>query len=623
MPSGTSFFNFTLYRKNLTRFWPLWGAYSLVLFFAVSLPLVSSSLSRDAGSSFLTILENSTVSSLNRTWLAVAFAFALFSAMAVFGFLYSSRTACGMFALPMRREALFITSCASGLSFMLLPNLGAGLVSVVMQLCFAPREEWMQCLRVTGVWLLALSAFCFIFFAFAVFCGMFTGHILGLPAFYLIFNFLAAWLHMQAQSVCSMFLYGFSAFSDTIQKISELLTPTVALARAVQWTADLQGVSHLRSPGTIAGFCAAAAVFLLFSLLLFRRRHVERAGDAVVISLMKPLFRCGAAVLTGLLFGCLTSVILGLDENAVWSSAFIVLWTAAGYVIAEMVLRRSFRVLSAWKGCAAVSCVMLLFCLSLAMDWYGFETRVPSVEDTVSITLNGAGFYSNTQSVEDKELMDLAADLHRSLVDAAPEIQEAEDPDGWVHLELAYQTKSGSTVLRSYYIPTYRSDLKNENSVTAKLDQFYNDPRVRAIDYSLEWWSQQPISSIYVEGVRNPASDFTDYEPVYVENASQSEMKTLWDAIQEDFSDGTLGKYYLFSDIDENQYDCLLCIERRMQQTALNGTIDPRFLDPVRGTWSVTLTPQAEHVLKWLTDHGVFSDTCQPAEVDLATGSVF
>ena len=30
MGSGTSYFNMTLFRKNLARFWPIWGLYALI-----------------------------------------------------------------------------------------------------------------------------------------------------------------------------------------------------------------------------------------------------------------------------------------------------------------------------------------------------------------------------------------------------------------------------------------------------------------------------------------------------------------------------------------------------------------------------------------------------------------
>ena len=45
----------------------------------------------------------------------------LVCAMAVFSYLYSSRSACMMHALPLRREALFLTQYLAGLSFLLLP----------------------------------------------------------------------------------------------------------------------------------------------------------------------------------------------------------------------------------------------------------------------------------------------------------------------------------------------------------------------------------------------------------------------------------------------------------------------------------------------------------------------
>ena len=35
MKSGTSFFNSTLFKKNLTRYWPLWALYAIVWIYAL------------------------------------------------------------------------------------------------------------------------------------------------------------------------------------------------------------------------------------------------------------------------------------------------------------------------------------------------------------------------------------------------------------------------------------------------------------------------------------------------------------------------------------------------------------------------------------------------------------
>ena len=37
MRSGTSFFNSTLYRKTMTRFWPLWALYGVIWAFLIPL----------------------------------------------------------------------------------------------------------------------------------------------------------------------------------------------------------------------------------------------------------------------------------------------------------------------------------------------------------------------------------------------------------------------------------------------------------------------------------------------------------------------------------------------------------------------------------------------------------
>ena len=41
MGSATSFFNSTLYRKTMARFWPLWALYGVVWLFAVPLNLMN------------------------------------------------------------------------------------------------------------------------------------------------------------------------------------------------------------------------------------------------------------------------------------------------------------------------------------------------------------------------------------------------------------------------------------------------------------------------------------------------------------------------------------------------------------------------------------------------------
>ena len=45
MRSGKSFFNATLYKKNLTRFWPVWSLYLVIWMFVLPFDLILSTYS--------------------------------------------------------------------------------------------------------------------------------------------------------------------------------------------------------------------------------------------------------------------------------------------------------------------------------------------------------------------------------------------------------------------------------------------------------------------------------------------------------------------------------------------------------------------------------------------------
>ena len=129
MLSKTSFceyFNRTLFRKNMMRFWPLWAAPS---FIGALIPLA-----------YLTQLlrwsDRDLLSALNLTsayYEVIAYAlpilslcYAVLVALAVWSYLFNSRSTGMMHTLPIRREGLFLTGVLSGLTMMLIPYVVTG-----------------------------------------------------------------------------------------------------------------------------------------------------------------------------------------------------------------------------------------------------------------------------------------------------------------------------------------------------------------------------------------------------------------------------------------------------------------------------------------------------------------
>ena len=120
MKSRTSFFNKTVFKKDLTRFAPAWGAYLIFMLLAV----ISISNDRFAFYRLQSVRDCITA----YAWINMIYAAVV--AQLIFGDLYNSRMCNALHALPLRRESWFGTHVASGIAFSLLPNLVMALLAL-------------------------------------------------------------------------------------------------------------------------------------------------------------------------------------------------------------------------------------------------------------------------------------------------------------------------------------------------------------------------------------------------------------------------------------------------------------------------------------------------------------
>ena len=137
MRSGTSFFDWTVFKKTVCRFWPLWAVYFVGWLFA--LPLNGLTMLRlDANSfnnfgSYLEDFAQYTVPNLVNAVLPVTVIFGAFAAMAAFDHLFTARSANLFGSRPIRREGLFLTCYLAGLSFLIVPNLVIFLLTLAVE----------------------------------------------------------------------------------------------------------------------------------------------------------------------------------------------------------------------------------------------------------------------------------------------------------------------------------------------------------------------------------------------------------------------------------------------------------------------------------------------------------
>ena len=554
MRSGTSFFNGTVFKKTVARYWPVWAVY-LVLWL-VYLPLnLLMQLQHYAGA-----VESALAGSCQGL-LVSAVIFAPLAAMAVFSHLYNSRSANFFGSLPVRREGLFLTHYLAGLAFLLVPDLIVGALTLLVGAAFGAN-----CLTVALYWLLVAFGEGFFFYSFAVFCGMFAGHILALPAFYAIFNCLAAALIMMFEYIFSRFYYGYYWFEGIAPRAVEWLTPAFRLDNDVgikiiysasspqEWAVTYQG------GGTLAVYAGAALVLTAAAFLLYRVRRLETAGDVVTVAPMKPVFKYSVSFCAGLFFGWLTALILGEYNTLAWVVASVV-WAVVGCFAAQMILDKSFRVFKKWKGPAVMGLVFCALFAVICFDLTGFETRIPAAADVESVTvidLNSSwdtGIDPAFETDDPARIEDLII-LHRAAVDQRDGWEPIGNGDaGYVELDLSYHLKSGGTLTRSYgfYLDPGRVD--EEGSPAWALERLYSDPALMAANFGFDraveslhhvnytdrdWFDSEKLDE---DGELTPEYE---YGQIYgLMTFTGADARALLDAAKADFAAGRLGQFHV------------------------------------------------------------------------------
>ncbi len=556
MRFGTSFFNGTLYKKTTLRFWPIWVINLLIWMMAI--PLHGLLNLQNAGPYFdLKAYMDSFALSVGRLGTQDAMLFALVAgvivAMAVCSHLYSARSANFMGVLPVRREGQFVSHYLSGLTMLIGPNVVVFLCTFLFQVAMGSTQ-----FGPLLFWLASLSAMELFFYSFAVCVGMFVGHILVLPVFYGIFNGLVIATYMLVVTVMRVFYFGFSDFPAWLSDAVLWLTPLLKLGDSLSFDSgwDPAGTLVYRIEGgtTLGVYAVVAVVLAVCALLLYRRRHLESAGDVVAVRVMRPVFKYCVSVCAGLFLGMLTVAMLGLGTTGMMIA--MVVWAVVGYFVAQMLLDKTVRVFRKWKGAAVVAAVLVLLFAVVNFDLTGYEKRIPRTEQVASVTVSGlhASPYDDGNrlfgaKISDPDAIARIIALHEAVVDFGPEGET--DGVTWISFEVRYTLRSGATFTRDYYVQA-------GDTLLGLAQEVIDQPSVREAAYGLDELAAQRGL-----GAELRAASLSGDPDWFGDDAQR-----LWDAVMADFEAGRIGIHAMGSDypVAEPWDDPMPQIERLDQQ---------------------------------------------------------
>lgn len=582
--SRTSLFNRCVSRDLLRRFWPLWTSYFALM--VLLLPVSSYNTYTFRSQDYAAWLGMSTVKNIIysdcHTVVNVAIVVGLLAAMAMFGYMYNSKS-CGMMnALPIKRDTMFMTAYLTGLLPLIAANVLAELFTM-LALTIAGAPDVTCVLTRLAVSVMSTIAF----YGFAVFCAMLTGNILVLPLLYVALG-CAAWICEGClRHVLSEFVYGMTVQTH----IFDWLSPAITL-RAEVGIKYIEEGAKLAGVGLAAAYCAVGIAVSALARRLYRRRNMESASDMVAIPVLKPIFKyCmtfGGALVSA--YALFSLCFYGTRGYATAGGVLLLMLLGAfvGYFAARMIISKSIDVFRrGWKGFFVSACVIVAFVACFELDIFGFERRTPDPESIAT-----AKIYYSTEFEQPENIRDVVA-LQAQIIAHKEQNEQAENTNS-IYFE--YILKNGKSIKRAYNVDYTDAAQNSKDSDIGAVQELINRREAiekrtaltipvnpTTVEYATLDWYIDDEAGYYGESLRLTPEQMTElYEECILPDIADGTIGLNWAAWGEEYYDTATNVSVNFS-LRQDDPDRPATVRR-----------DSQYL---------TVTTKAERTLAWIEEN--------------------
>lgn len=617
MQSKTSFFNKTVFRKNLTRFAPVWGVYTLCLILGILLMYSNGGTMKHFHFAH-NMLELANIMGI------VNLGYAFLVAQLLFGDLYNSRMCNMLHAFPLRREGWFVTNILSGLTFSVVPTAVMAFLSMPLLMGSIFEGAW-----TLSWWVFLASNLQFLcFFGLAAFSAMCVGNRFTMTAGYGLLNAGAYILYWLIDTVYTPMLYGVI----TPTALAENLTPIQHMTNHPFFETE-SNLSNLRDAfgdkllGATASFtltdewwrlwvlAAVGIAFAVVALLLYRKRDLECAGDAVAFPALVPVFQVLCAIFVACAAQFFLYEFMGLRDP---NYPILGVGLTVGWFIGKMLLERSTSVfrLKNWYGLGALAAVLAVTLVGTYFDVLHIEERMPAPDRIEKVQFS----CSNSSYLEEEEDIQTILQLHKlaledraessgsyvlgsngqwiPYVDTLSDVIEEEDEDQpfryAVRCSLRYELKNGNTVRREYNI-------------------WVDSPAGEIAEDILNRWEfvegyKILVGDKSVDRLELVLADFQGIGHSYYEGTLPAELKTreaaesFLEAVKADCAAGNMAQHDYF------HTGMLRVTNKRYEKGYVDISGLWVYLDGKNYSWDILVCPDSENTIRWLEDHGLMKD---------------
>lgn len=479
------------FRKDITRFWPVWVGYMICLI------IVQILQANDDLSYWYAANMGEAISVMAVVNLCYGFVVAA----TLFGDLFNARMCNGLHSLPLRREHWFSVHVKAALLFSLVPT---ALMTAFSEAIICLYSDMIAGWQVPLYWFAASNLQFLFFFGLAVFCVMCAGSRFGALAIYGILNFFSILVYLLVDQLYTPLLKGVTTMSGPF----ELLCPVwqILNKRCINFDRVETGKTFVENGfeqkeyigqlnvvpegwlyiGVVA---LLGLVLLLLARQIYKKRNLECAGDFLAVRWLEAPFQVVFTVLCAAGFHGVFMVFFGVRTDTI--NVLHAIGLIVGWFGGRMLIERSTRVFRVknFVGFGLITAVMAASLYVTWLDPLGIETWIPKVGETKSATLR-----INYRSGYTTEIPAEIADITR-LHELALEQNLTMHPDyddmyynpayndhNAVQIILQYTAPNGWLSQRNYYVEAAGESAELIRKYTSRLDILFASRGVQDVD---------------------------------------------------------------------------------------------------------------------------------------------
>ena len=591
MQFKTSCCNKTLLKKDLTRFAPLWGVYTLGLLMLLFLTWDDKSIP------FNNVFEFENLFSNMALYNGV---YALITAAMLFGDLYNTRMCYGTHALPMTRGCWFGTHILSGLLFSLIPTALMAAASIPLLNAVELEQGWqLGCYLFVDMNLQYLT-----FFGIGVFAAMCAGNRFGLTAIYGMLMVGSVLLYLPADALLAPMLFGVTVNSSPYERLSPFYSLMSSNLIVIDDRSEVLADGTVWYHGsftlgygwpTVFLLAGLGLVFLVLAYLLYRRRNLESAGDFLAVPKLRPLIG-GCLAILGASAALAVLKLFGYSYGLTEQMGFAFVGLTIGWFAGQMFLERTTRVFGPkkWAG--------LLVMLALAagamgltkLDPLGIDDWVPEVSEIRGASINSIYYVDTPEELAQViQIQELALQEHLTEEDVAPYLatDDANQPK-FARLQIVYTKSNGMGAIREYYVASDSQAGDLLRSLTSKLPFVFRRDDITSPQKLMAYVGKPDNISVF--GHKLPEELLTE-----------ETVRSLFEAVIADCEAGTLSPISELhpTKVCQTEDGDNLYLDYMWLEVALPTGKEGRYL-----SYNLRLFPDSENVLAWAQSVGITWD---------------